>query len=114
MAFTSRAERETLVKGLTSTPATVGPGSYGTYFNQVCIGLTFLSTCCKDRLALAATYPRAHERAIPIVALTHVWCGGARRRWGMPMRHFRAQQSVTWVVRFGLPILRHPVLGLMM
>lgn len=34
MAFTSRAERETLVKGLTSTPATVGPGSYGTYFNQ--------------------------------------------------------------------------------
>jgi len=40
MAFTSRAERETLAKGLASTPATVGPGSYGTYFNQVCPRMT--------------------------------------------------------------------------
>ena len=35
MAFTSRAERNTLAKEFASTPATVGPGSYGAYFNQV-------------------------------------------------------------------------------
>ena len=34
MAFTSRAERNTLAKEFASTPATVGPGSYGAYFNQ--------------------------------------------------------------------------------
>ena len=35
MAFTTRSQRETNNRAPGSTPATVGPGSYGSYFNQV-------------------------------------------------------------------------------
>jgi hypothetical protein len=61
MAFTSRAERETLAKAVSSTPATVGPGSYGTYFNQE-VGhayAPFSSTTDRD----AGT----HSQSTPIV-----------------------------------------------
>lgn len=35
MAFTSRSERNTYSRAPGSTPSVVGPGSYGSYFNQV-------------------------------------------------------------------------------
>ena len=81
MAFTSRAERNTLAKELASTPATVGPGSYGAYFNQVCC---LLPPPSFSILSTSSGF---------LHILTNMKSANLCRKWAMLTRHFQVRQT---------------------